>query len=236
MTTDSTSIDTARTTLTSAVAAALEGRELLSHPFYRRWEAGLLAPGELAEYAVHYRAFEAALPVVLEAVVERLRAEGDVDGATLVERNLDDELGRPEPHLALFDRFAAALPETPSATAAGPAAADLVATYRELVETGPEAALAGLAAYESQASAVARTKADGLRRWYGVDTDGAEFWEVHAALDAAHGEWAVDALVHRGADPDAVTAAATKAAVAWWAFLDEREAEAPCSAELGADD
>ena len=54
----------------------LEGRDLLSHPFYQRWQAGELAPEELAEYAVHYRAFEAALPVVLTAVVDQLRDGG----------------------------------------------------------------------------------------------------------------------------------------------------------------
>ena len=60
--------------LADAVARAVEGRELLTHPFYQRWEAGQLAPGELAEYAVHYRAFEAALPAVLTAVADQSAA------------------------------------------------------------------------------------------------------------------------------------------------------------------
>ena len=74
-------------------------------------------------------------------------------------------------------------------------------TYFELVADGPVAALAGLAAYETQASAIASTKADGLRRWYGLDAAGTEFWDVHARMDADHGEWAVDALARLGADP-----------------------------------
>src|SRR5580698_6009678 len=83
--------------LAQALGSALWGRALLGHPFYLRWQAGELAPGELAEYAVHYRAFEAALPVVLTAVVDRLRAQGEVEAAATVGQNLDDELGRPEP-------------------------------------------------------------------------------------------------------------------------------------------
>ena len=55
-----------------------------SHPFYRRWEAGELRGQELAEYAVHYRAFEAVLPAVLAAVVDRLTADGRYDTAGLV--------------------------------------------------------------------------------------------------------------------------------------------------------
>ena len=44
----------------------LRHRRLLAHPFYRRWEAGTLRPGELASYAGQYRHFEATLPVVLD--------------------------------------------------------------------------------------------------------------------------------------------------------------------------
>jgi pyrroloquinoline-quinone synthase len=210
--------------LTAAVATSLEGRLLLTHPFYRRWEAGELTRQELAEYAVHYRAFEAVLPTVLAAVVDRLVADGEYEAAHAVARNLADELGRPEPHLALFDRFGAALPGA-CATSPGPAADELAATYLELAGQSPVAAIGGLAAYETQAAAIATTKGDGLRRWYGVDTDGTEFWDVHATMDAEHGDWAVEALALLGADETEVADAARRAADAWWALLDERESE-----------
>ena len=87
------------------------------------------------------------------------------------------------------------------------------------------AALAGLAAYETQAADIAASKGDGLRRWYGMDAAGTRFWDVHAAMDADHGAWAVDALALLGADADTVAAAAGRAADAWWALLDERQAE-----------
>ena len=77
-------------------------------------------------------------------------------------------------------------------------------TYFDLVAEGPVAALAGLAAYETQASAIASSKAEGLRRWYGIDAAGTEFWDVHAAMDADHGDWAVAALTLLGADADEV--------------------------------
>lgn len=225
--------------LAEAVARSLDGRQLLTHPFYQRWEAGLLRAGELHQYAVHYRAFEAALPAVLTAVVDQLEAEGASEAAALVAENLADELGRPEPHLALFDRFAASAGGNGSGADSGtdnsgPAADALVTTYFDLVAEGPVAALAGLAAYETQASAIASSKADGLRRWYGMDAAGTEFWDVHAAMDADHGDWAVAALTLLGADADEVGRSARRGADAWWALLDEREAEAPASAELCA--
>ncbi len=216
--------------LADAMASALADRDLLSHPFYLRWQAGELAPSELAEYAVNYRVFEAALPVVLTAVVERLRAEGEVEAASTVGRNLDDELGQPEPHLVLFDRFTDALEAPASATGPGPAAQLLVATYADLVADGPVAAVAGLAAYETQAAAIASTKGEGLRRWYGMDAADTEFWDVHARMEADHGDWALDALALLGADPEEVAEAARRGADAWWAFLDERQAGAPVPA------
>src|ERR1700722_8483262 len=87
------------------LAEAIVGRHLLAHPFYRRWEAGTLAQGELAAYAEQYRLIERELPITLAAV-----ASGLPDGRarTLVEANLADELGTPAPHEALFESFARA--------------------------------------------------------------------------------------------------------------------------------
>ena len=214
-----------RAELAEAVDSALEDRRLLTHPFYRRWEAGELSPAELAEYAVHYRAFESVLPEVLATVVAQLTADGQDAAAELVARNLADELGNPEPHLALFDAFASALPVAPLAAAPGRAARELADTYRALARRSPAAAIAGLAAYESQASAIAATKGDGLRRWHGMDDVGTRFWDVHSSMDADHGDWAVDALAILGADADEVSENARCAADAWWALLDERQSE-----------
>ena len=251
VTTPNTAHGSTEATIAEAIEDALHGRMLLTHPFYVRWEQGALHPGELGMYASQYRSFEAALPVVLSAVVDGLRAEGSTEVADLVQRNLTDELGRPEPHLALFDRFAAAVsaPESTSASESssvstsessadgrsleGPAAAGLVATYLDMVEEGPVAALSALAAYETQASAIAVSKAEGLRRWYGIDDAGVAFWDVHASMDVDHGDWALDALARLDADPAVVANAAKRGADAWWALLDEREADAPVYAVNG---
>ena len=53
-----------------------------------------------------------------------------------------------------------------------------------------------VAAYEVQAADIAATKADGLRRHYGVDPQGTRFWDVHAGQEVEH---AVKDLGHRGA-------------------------------------
>jgi pyrroloquinoline-quinone synthase len=211
-----------RTELDALLDDILSTRRLLAHPFYRRWEAGSLDRAELATYAGQYRHFEAALPVVLERIAAGLPAGRARD---LVEANLADERAVPAPHLTLFDAFAAAV-DAPVA-AMTPATESLVDLYGALADASPVSALAAVAAYEVQAPAVAASKADGLRRRYGLDDDGTRFWDVHAGIDESHGDWMLEALASLAAGPDDVVGPATAGADAWWAFLDDREAAAP---------
>jgi pyrroloquinoline-quinone synthase len=209
-----------------ALADALRDRELLTHPFYRRWEAGTLAEGELAAYAEQYRLIERELPITLAAIAARL-PEGAA--RSLVEANLADELGVPAPHVALFESFAAA---AGARTDVAPtvATAALLSAVRAAASSDPVAALAMVAAYEVQAADIAASKADGLRRHYGMDAEGTSFWDVHTTQEADHAGWSTEALDSLGADAESVRTAARVSAEAWWSFLDEREAEAPVAA------
>ena len=205
----------------SALSTALSGRLLLDHPFYRRWEAGQVGGAELGAYAAQYRHFEAALPSLL-ARLEALLPAGPA--RDLVAANRADEQGDPVPHLELFDRFGAAVGAWPAP--AGEATAGLLATYDDLLGQGGQAGLAGFLAYESQAAEVAASKASGLRVHYGLDEEAVSFWDHHASVDARHGAWLAEALGQVASDHESVVSAARRAADAWWAFLDEREAAA----------
>jgi pyrroloquinoline-quinone synthase len=212
--------------ISQALTDALDGRHLLTHPFYRRWEAGTLAEGELARYAEQYRFMERSLPTTLAAI-----AAGLPDGSAraLVEANLADEVGVPAPHAVLFESFAEAAGARPAVEESAATKA-LLGAVRTAVESDPVAALAMVAAYEVQAADIAASKGDGLRRHYGMDSDGTSFWDVHATQEVAHADWSIDALAALDANPDVVHAAAKIAADAWWDFLSEREALAPATA------
>ena len=208
------------------LAEAIVGRHLLAHPFYRRWEAGTLTEGELAAYAEQYRHIERALPVTLAAIAAALppgRAR------ELVEANLSDELGEPEPHALLFESFAAPAGAAPDSPATATTAA-LLAVVRTTAANDPVAALAMVAAYEVQAADIAASKGDGLRRHYGFDEDGTRFWDVHRTQEVEHAGWSMEALAALDADLDVVQAAATVSADSWWLFLSEREELAPAGA------
>ena len=208
------------------LADAIVGRHLLTHPFYRRWEAGTLSEAELAAYAEQYRHIERELPLTLSTIAEALppgRAR------ELVEANLADELGTPEPHAELFESFAQATGAAPEARAT-PSTAALLAVVRTTAANDPAAALAMVAAYEVQAADIAGSKSDGLRRHYGLDEEGTRFWDVHRTQEAEHAGWSMEALAELGADPDLVLAAAIVSADSWWLFLSEREELAPAGA------
>ncbi|MGP0029978.1 MAG: iron-containing redox enzyme family protein [Acidimicrobiales bacterium] len=218
-------MDTTR--IRDVLADALAGRHLLTHPFYRRWEAGSLADGELAAYAEQYRLLERQLPLTLAAI-----AGGLPDGRArvMVQANLADELGEPEPHAALFESFARAAGAAAD-VAPTRATAELLTHLRSAAASDPVAALAMVAAYEVQAADIAASKSDGLRRHYGMDGGATRFWDLHATQEVAHADWSADALAALGADPDLVHTAARAAADGWWAFLDEREDLAPAAAQ-----
>jgi pyrroloquinoline quinone (PQQ) biosynthesis protein C len=208
--------------LRAALDAALADRQLLRHPFYLRWEAGTLQPGELGAYAAQYRYFETALPDLLRGLLSRLDPGPAAD---LVSQNLADEEGNPEPHVAAFARFAAAVgAESAPAT---PGTEHLLDTYQSLTASSGAEGLAAVVAYEMQAPAIASSKASGLRRHYSVDATGTYFWDIHATMDVDHAQWGIQALAALDVPERRVVGAARAAADAWWAFLDDRESAAP---------
>jgi pyrroloquinoline quinone (PQQ) biosynthesis protein C len=80
--------------------------------------------------------------------------------------------------------------------------------------------------YELQSPEISASKAAGLRSQYGVDGDSVAFWDTHALVEGDHASWTLDAVIAAGGEPPMVRTAARRAADAWWAFLDEREATA----------
>jgi pyrroloquinoline quinone (PQQ) biosynthesis protein C len=208
----------------SDISDLLADRQLLQHPFYRRWQDGRVTVEELAAYAAEYRHFERYLPEFVSRLASGL-PEGEA--RDLVAANLADELGDPIAHVELFERFAAAVgaPTSEESADPSPAMAALLAEYDQLLALSPEAALAGFVAYESQASGIAAEKAAGLRRDHGLADDAVSFWQHHATVDSRHGEWATGALEACGGE--GLGHQARRAADAWWAFLDERDARVP---------
>ncbi len=71
-----------------------------------------------------------------------------------------------------------------------PETKDLIKTFRLVCrERGPAAGVAALYAYESQIPAVAESKIEGLRNFYGIDEEGGlAYFTVHREADREHAE------------------------------------------------
>lgn len=206
-----------KTQLHETLDAALVTRQLLDHPFYRRWEAGELNDGELTSYAEQYRYFETMLPTFLLSLSEQL-PEGPARDSVL--DNYRDEVSPPS-HLELFEAFANFYDASDAPIS--PAMTSLVASYDEVLRRSPASALAGLLAYEYQGAAIAYSKANGLIKHFHASSDAVTFWTVHGSVEENHAEWTLDALASLEPDEADVKAAARLVGEAWWSFLDERE-------------
>lgn len=199
----------------------IEEQQLLSHPFYLRWQKGKVSMEVLRTYAVQYYAYESALPSFLECAMDHV---ADGPARQSLADNLADEAGGPESHPELWLRFAGALGLTHEEVQEAellPRTANLIHTYESLCNRGPEEALAALYAYEVQFPAVAASKAEGLRRFYGItDPAALAFFDVHATLDHEHAAGIRKGLV----DSELAREAAALALGAWWGMLDTFEA------------
>jgi pyrroloquinoline-quinone synthase len=200
-------------------------RALLSHPFYRLWNDGALSLDTLREYAKQYYAHVRAFPRYVSATHA---ACDDIRVRQHLLENLIDEDRGENNHPELWMRFADGLGLDRGAVRR----ASLLEKTRESVETMTRLTrgedfrdgLAALYAYESQVPLVAKTKREGLARFYALDdTRAVEFFTVHEEADVVHSQVERDLLAEQCATPEQqarALAVADEAAGALWQFLD----------------
>jgi pyrroloquinoline-quinone synthase len=109
----------------------------------------------------------------------------------------------------------------------------LVQGFFELANSSYAEGLAALFAYEQQVPAVAKSKIEGLFKFYGIDSeDGLKFFKVHLTADEWHSEECA-ALLDKLSPQEQEKAreAGLKAAKLLWGFLDGVNA-LPCHATI----
>ena len=149
---------------------------VLEHPFYVRWSAGELSREELARYAGQYRHATEALARLCGQTAENAPEQHREEIAA----HATEE----EAHVGLWDDFVEAAGGEIGA-APTPETAECVTAW-----TAPEGYLGQLArmyAIESGQPEIARTKREGLARFYGINGGpGSEYFKVHEGADHAH--------------------------------------------------
>lgn len=198
---------------------------LLSHPFYQSWNAGTLSADTLREYIKQYYAHVRVFPRYVSAAHA---ACDDIRVRQLLLENLIDEDQGDSNHPELWMRFGDGM----NVARDDVRNAALLDKTRESVDTMVELTrsedfrdgLAALYAYESQVPMVAKTKREGLAKFYNLsDERSVSFFSVHEAADIEHSRVERELLVEHCAteeQQDRAIAAADKAARALWQFLD----------------
>ncbi|MBM4257907.1 MAG: CADD family putative folate metabolism protein [Deltaproteobacteria bacterium] len=208
----------------STIETLIEERHLLKHPFYQAWSAGTLTLSALQEYSKQYYRQVEAFPTYVSAVhancpVLLVRQQ-------LLENLIEEERGV-ENHPELWMRFAEALGVNRDDVAKAvplPETQNLVDTFRSLTrDSAYLAGLVALLAYEAQIPAVAETKIDGLRRFYGINDDrGLSFFQVHLQADRFHSDTARQILREylTSEEAESLVPACKQALDALWGMLD----------------
>lgn len=187
---------------------------VLEHSFYQRWSKGELTRDELAVYSGEYH------HAVVGLAEASARAARCADPA--IEAELAEHAAEEASHVDLWADFAAAVGGAPASRPA-PETAACAATWagdsdRDLLHT-----LVGLYAIESGQPAIATTKHEGLKAFYGMqDGPGTAYFTLHAELDLEHAASERALIEDRlaGADEDALLATAERVLRANWELLD----------------
>lgn len=215
----------AKSNFESQLLDAVMEFSMLKHPFYVRWSEGKLSKQVLSEYAKQYYAHVRAFPTYVSAVHSHC---DDVSiRQELLENLIEEERGQ-ENHPELWLRFAEGLGvsrEDVRSAELLPSTKESVARLKELTQSADyRAGLAALYAYESQIPAVAQTKREGLKTFYGIaDERAVSFFRVHEGIDVLHQKVESEILsetCETADDQSRAINAATESAKALWGFLD----------------
>ncbi|HJK87659.1 MAG TPA: CADD family putative folate metabolism protein [Candidatus Megaira endosymbiont of Hartmannula sinica] len=199
--------------------------DLLKHPFYQSWNKGELSIDVLKIYAKEYYSHVAAFPRYISAI--HTLCDNINDRQILLDNLIDEEQGD-ENHPKLWKDFAIGLgckdedcknhPQLESSKR-------LVDDYFDITRKNFASGLGALYAYERQTPSVAKTKIDGLKKFYNITDDKSlKFFSVHMEADEWHTEECALILskLKNEEQKDAIDGA-VKGAKLLWGFLDEMQ-------------
>ena len=164
------------------IDSEIEKRSLLKHSFYQMWSEGKLTIDHLQGYSKEYFQLVKIIPKFVENVAKLTHDSNTINANALEEAE----------HVDLWVRFAKAL---------GISRSDLI-NYGGSEKTNEavdklmglssltfEEAAAAMYAYEMELPKISRSKIDGLKKFYGMDSeDAVKYFETHEEADVRHAQ------------------------------------------------
>ena len=164
------------------IDSEIEKRSLLKHTFYQMWSEGKLTIDHLQGYSKEYFQLVKAVPKFVEGIAKNGTDNADVAG------NAKEEAEHVEPWV----RFATALGISRSDLAnydGTEKTKAAVAKMMGLANASFEEAVAAMYAYEMELPKISRSKIDGLKKFYGMDSeDATKYFEIHEEADIRHAQ------------------------------------------------
>jgi pyrroloquinoline-quinone synthase len=164
------------------IDSEIERRSLLKHSFYKMWSEGKLTLDHLQGYSKEYFQLVKTVPRFVESIAQ---ATGSPD---IIINNAREEAE----HVELWVRFATALGVSKSdliSYGGSEKTNQAVANLMALANLSSEEAIAAMYAYEMELPKISRSKIDGLKKLYGMDSeDATKYFEIHEEADVRHAQ------------------------------------------------
>ena len=163
----------------------IEKHSLLKHVFYQMWSEGKLTINHLQGYSKEYFQLVKVVPKFVENIFNVIP---DPSLKRVVGQNLKEESDHIEPWI-MFST-AMGVQRNDLASYKGENETNVaVSTLSQLTERSLEEAVAAMYAYEKELPKISKSKIDGLKKFYGVQSNEAtKYLEIHEEVDLRHSE------------------------------------------------
>jgi pyrroloquinoline-quinone synthase len=163
----------------------IEKHSLLKHVFYQMWSEGKLTINHLQGYSKEYFQLVKVVPKFVENIFNVIT---DPSLKRAVGQNLKEESEHIEPWI-MFST-AMGVQRNDLASYKGENETNVaVSTLSQLTERSLEEAVAAMYAYEKELPKISKSKIDGLKKFYGVQSNEAtKYLEIHEEVDLRHSE------------------------------------------------
>lgn len=163
----------------------IEKHSLLKHVFYQMWSEGKLTINHLQGYSKEYFQLVKVVPKFVENIFNVI---ADPSLKRAVGQNLKEESEHIEPWI-MFST-AMGVQRNDLASYKGENETNMaVSALSQLTERSLEEAVAAMYAYEKELPKISKSKIDGLKKFYGVQSNEAtKYLEIHEEVDLRHSE------------------------------------------------
>ena len=163
----------------------IEKHSLLKHVFYQMWSEGKLTINHLQGYSKEYFQLVKVVPKFVENIFNVIT---DPSLKRAIGQNLKEESEHIEPWI-MFST-AMGIQRNDLASYKGENETNMaVSTLSQLTERSLEEAVAAMYAYEKELPKISRSKIDGLKKFYRVQSNEAtKYLEIHEEVDLRHSE------------------------------------------------